>query len=73
MKNYRYTAIMLNGKKTKGVIIANDFNDARQRLKEKKIRVLVLSWLLIRSFAYTVSEIVFLFQSSYKFEPHHHK
>jgi len=42
MKNYRYTAIMLNGKKTKGVIIANDFNDARQRLKEKKIRVLEL-------------------------------
>ncbi|MGL4911779.1 MAG: type II secretion system F family protein [Romboutsia sp.] len=40
MKNYKYTALMLNGKKTKGVITANDFNDARRRLKEKKIRVL---------------------------------
>lgn len=40
MKNYKYTALMLNGKKTKGVITANDFNDARRKLKEKKIRVL---------------------------------
>lgn len=42
MKNYKYTALMLNGKKTKGVITANDFNEARRRLKEKKIRVLEL-------------------------------
>lgn len=42
MKNYKYTALMLNGKKTKGVITANDFNDARQKLREKKLRVLEL-------------------------------
>lgn len=42
MKNFKYTAIMLNGKKTKGVITANDFNDARRKLKEKKIRVIEL-------------------------------
>jgi len=40
MKNYKYTALMSNGKKTKGIISANDFNDARYRLKEKKIRAL---------------------------------
>ena len=40
MKKYKYTALMLSGKKTKGVITANDFNDARRKLKEKKIRVL---------------------------------
>lgn len=42
MKNYKYTALTLNGKKTKGVINANDFNDARQKLREKKLRVLEL-------------------------------
>lgn len=42
MKNYKYSALMLNGKKTKGVITANDFNDARKRLREKKVRVLEL-------------------------------
>lgn len=40
MKNYKYVAIMPSGKKTKGVITANDFNDARHRLREKKLRVL---------------------------------
>lgn len=40
MKNYKYTALAPNGKKTKGLITANDFNDARRKLKEKKIRVL---------------------------------
>lgn len=40
MKNYKYIAIMVNGKKTKGVITANDFNDARRKLREKKLRVL---------------------------------
>ena len=40
MKNYKYIALMLNGKKTKGVITANDFNDARRKLKEKKVRAL---------------------------------
>lgn len=40
MKNYKYIAIMANGKKTKGVITANDFNDARRKLREKKLRVL---------------------------------
>lgn len=40
MKNYKYIAIMQSGKKTKGVITANDFNDARHRLREKKLRVL---------------------------------
>ena len=42
MKNYKYIALMLNGKKIKGVITANDFNDARQKLREKKLRVLEL-------------------------------
>ena len=42
MKNYKYSALMLNGKKVKGVISANDFNDARQKLREKKLRVLEL-------------------------------
>ncbi|WP_303005594.1 type II secretion system F family protein [Romboutsia ilealis] len=42
MKNYKYSALMLNGKKIKGVIAANDFNDARKRLREKKVRVLEL-------------------------------
>lgn len=42
MKNYKYSALMLNGKKIKGVISANDFNDARQKLREKKLRVLEL-------------------------------
>lgn len=42
MKNYKYSALMLNGKKIKGVINANDFNDARQKLREKKLRVLEL-------------------------------
>lgn len=42
MKNYKYSALMLNGKKIKGVIAANDFNDARKQLREKKVRVLEL-------------------------------
>ena len=42
MKNYKYSALMLNGKKVKGVISANDFNDVRQKLREKKLRVLEL-------------------------------
>ena len=42
MKSYKYIALMLNGKKIKGVINANDFNDARQKLREKKLRVLEL-------------------------------
>ena len=42
MKNYKYIALMLNGKKIKGVINANDFNAARQKLREKKLRVLEL-------------------------------
>ena len=42
MKNYKYIALMLNGKKIKGVINANDFNDARQKLREKKLRALEL-------------------------------
>ena len=37
MKNYKYIALMLNGKKVKGVISANDFNDARQKLREKSL------------------------------------
>lgn len=40
MKNYKYTALMLNGKKTKGIITATDFDDARRKLRGKKIRVL---------------------------------
>ena len=42
MKNYKYIALMLNGKKVKGVISANDFNDAKKKLREKKLRVLEL-------------------------------
>ena len=42
MKSYKYSALMLNGKKIKGVITANDFNDARKQLREKNVRVLEL-------------------------------
>ena len=42
MKSYKYSALMLNGKKIKGVITANDFNDATKQLREKKVRVLEL-------------------------------
>ena len=42
MKSYKYSALMLNGKKINGIITANDFNDARKQLREKKVRVLEL-------------------------------
>ena len=42
MKSYKYSGLMLNGKKIKGVITANDFNDARKQLREKNVRVLEL-------------------------------
>lgn len=42
MKKYKYMAIDLNGKKVKGVITANSFNDAKNKLKENRMRVLEL-------------------------------
>ena len=42
MSKFSYTAIMLNGSKTKGVIEAKDLIDARSQLKAKKLRVVDL-------------------------------
>lgn len=42
MSKFSYTAIMLNGSKTKGVIEAKDLNDARVQLKSKKLRIVDL-------------------------------
>ena len=39
MKKFSYTAIMINGSKTKGVIEAKDLNDAKMQLKGKKLRI----------------------------------
>lgn len=39
MSKFNYTAIMINGSKTKGVIEAKDLNDARMQLKGKKLRI----------------------------------
>ncbi|MGL4797271.1 MAG: type II secretion system F family protein, partial [Paraclostridium sp.] len=40
MKTFKYEAINLSGKKTKGNIEANDFKEARKLLKDKKLKVL---------------------------------
>lgn len=40
MKTFKYEAINLSGKKTKGTIEANDFKEARKSLKDKKLKVL---------------------------------
>lgn len=40
MKIFKYEAINLSGKKTKGTIEANDFKEARKLLKDKKLKVL---------------------------------
>ncbi|MGL5749609.1 MAG: type II secretion system F family protein [Paraclostridium sp.] len=40
MKTFKYEAINLSGKKTKGTIEANDFKEARKLLKDKKLKVL---------------------------------
>lgn len=42
MSKFNYTAIMLNGSKTKGVIEANNLSDARSQLKAKKLRIVDL-------------------------------
>ena len=39
MSKFSYTAIMVNGSKTKGTIEAQNLNDARLQLKGKKLRV----------------------------------
>ena len=40
MKNFKYEAINLSGKKTKGIVEANDFKETRKLLKDKKLKVL---------------------------------
>lgn len=40
MNKFTYTAIMLNGSKTKGVIEAENLNQAREKLKAKKLRII---------------------------------
>lgn len=40
MNEFSYTAMMLNGSKTKGVIEAKDISDARRQLRSKKLRVI---------------------------------
>ena len=42
MSKFSYTAIMLNGSKTKGVIEAKNLSDARSQLKSKKLRIVDL-------------------------------
>jgi type IV pilus assembly protein PilC len=42
MSKFNYTAIMLNGSKTKGFIEAGDLSDARNQLKVKKLRIVDL-------------------------------
>ena len=42
MNKFSYTAIMLNGSKTKGVIEAKNLSDARSQLKSKKLRIVDL-------------------------------
>lgn len=42
MSKFSYTAIMLNGSKTKGVIEAKNLADARAQLKSKKLRIVEL-------------------------------
>lgn len=42
MSKFSYTAIMLNGSKTKGIIEAKNLGDARQQLKTKKLRIVDL-------------------------------
>ena len=39
MVKFSYTAIMVNGSKTKGIIEANNLVEARNQLKSKKLRI----------------------------------
>ncbi|EPZ53524.1 hypothetical protein H477_4945 [[Clostridium] sordellii ATCC 9714] len=40
MNEYKYTAIMLNGKKVTDRIMAKDYNDAKKLLREKKLKII---------------------------------
>ena len=40
MSKFNYTAIMLNGSKTRGLIEAEDIREARNQLKAKKLRII---------------------------------
>lgn len=42
MKEFKYTAIMLNGKKISNSIMAKDYNEAKKLLKDKKLRIIEL-------------------------------
>lgn len=42
MKEFKYTAIMLNGKKVLSIIMAKDYNEAKKLLKDKKLRIIEL-------------------------------
>ena len=42
MGKFNYTAIMINGTKTKGTLEAKDLNDAKSQLKAKKFRIIEL-------------------------------
>ena len=42
MKEFKYTAIMLNGKKVSSIIMAKDYNEAKKLLKDKKLRIIEL-------------------------------
>ena len=39
MSKFNYTAIMLNGSKTRGLIEADNIRDARTQLKARKLKV----------------------------------
>ena len=40
MNEYKYTAIMINGKKVTDRIMAKDYNDAKKLLREKKLKII---------------------------------
>ena len=42
MKEFKYVAIMLNGKKVSSTIMAKDYNEAKKLLKDKKLRLIEL-------------------------------
>ncbi|WP_373600394.1 type II secretion system F family protein [Paraclostridium bifermentans] len=42
MKEFKYTAIMLNGKKVSSTVMATDYTEAKKLLKEKKMRIIEL-------------------------------
>ena len=42
MKEFKYTAIMLNGKRVSNTVMATDYTEAKKLLKEKKMRIIEL-------------------------------